>query len=430
MEQAHHTILLEESALYHTLQYLDKLNPLRLLNKGFTEKLEGFREWKAQQRKAIIMGSGMPTADGECSDMVEAYIAARELIVNSRVNKKNLSDLLSQESYKLAAPFKPQILSIKKSLVIKSSKQDHSQQTMAKTSVFDIPVQFWRSGITSFYFKDYPHTKITFAEFGKNRENYEFVKEFNRLNSYQPYYVLKNERTGDLFQVNKGFVMGVQDDDEVEQEGNKFQFLAESEEFSAKDIDFTDPTALLKRQKAILEAIHKHQNTEQFDPLRVLQHGIQHWVLILCHGGKFFLQVFQGSKSLFSKSDSKYVMRKKQGGRQMNKDKTAKIMSSVGSQMRRENERLLQEHIDEYMEEAKGYIEKADVIFLHAPGMNKTIFISQSKPLGAHMHKVRAIEFKSKKANYQEAVELIKKITEVKLYFNADYVSPVEAEGL
>ena len=53
-------------------------------------------------------------------------------------------------------------------------------------------------------------------------------------------------------------------------------------------------------------------------------------------------------------------------------------MSSVGSEMRRNNEKILQEHILEYMEEAKQYIEEADVIFLHAPGLNKMIFLSES----------------------------------------------------
>ena len=86
--------------------------------------------------------------------------------------------------------------------------------------------------------------------------------------------------------------------------------------------------------------------------------------------------------------------------------------------MRRQNERLLQEHIDEYMEEAQPFIQKADVIFLHAPGINKTLFLSEAMPLAGYHHKVRSIEFKSKKANAQEATELIKKITEVKYIFN------------
>jgi hypothetical protein len=67
------------------------------------------------------------------------------------------------------------------------------------------------------------------------------------------------------------------------------------------------------------------------------------------------------------------------------------------------------------MEEARPYIEKADVIFLHAPGINKTIFLSEAMPLAGHHHKVRSIEFKSKKANAQEASELVRKITEVKM---------------
>ena len=48
--------------------------------------------------------------------------------------------------------------------------------------------------------------------------------------------------------MNKGFVVGTTDDDQEEEDsGNKYSFLAESDEFSAKDIDFTDPTALMKR---------------------------------------------------------------------------------------------------------------------------------------------------------------------------------------
>ena len=57
------------------------------------------------------------------------------------------------------------------------------------------------------------------------------------------------------------------------------------------------------------------------------------------------------------------------------------------------------------------------MIFLHAPGLNKTLFLSENKPLQDVGYKVKAIEFKSKKANYSEAVELVKKITEVKIYF-------------
>lgn len=68
------------------------------------------------------------------------------------------------------------------------------------------------------------------------------------------------------------------------------------------------------------------------------------------------------------------------------------------------------------MDAAKQYIEQADVIFLHAPGLNKTLFLSESRPLQDCAHKVKSIEYKSKKANYAEASDLFTKITEVKIY--------------
>lgn len=156
--------------------------------------------------------------------------------------------------------------------------------------------------------------------------------------------------------------------------------------------------------------------------------GLQTWVVILCHGGQFVLTVYEGSKLIHKKSEKKYVMRSKQGGRQANKDRTSNVMTSVGSQMRRENEKMLNENITEYMEEARPFIEKADVVFLHAPGMNKNLFLSQSKPLAGCHHKVRSILFKSKKANYTEAVDLMKKITEVKIHFNTAYPAPKKEE--
>ena len=67
------------------------------------------------------------------------------------------------------------------------------------------------------------------------------------------------------------------------------------------------------------------------------------------------------------------------------------------------------------MNEADEYIKQADVIFLHAPGFNKQIFLAESAPLGEQHHKVKSILFPNKKANYSEAVELVKKLTEVKI---------------
>jgi hypothetical protein len=61
----------------------------------------------------------------------------------------------------------------------------------------------------------------------------------------------------------------------------------------------------------------------------------------------------------------------------MNADKS-KTIQSMGSQMRRENEKLLQESIDAMLEEAEEAIEKSSVIFMHAPGLNKSMLLSSN----------------------------------------------------
>ena len=61
--------------------------------------------------------------------------------------------------------------------------------------------------------------------------------------------------------------------------------------------------------------------------------------------------------------------------------------------MRRENERLLQDHIDEFMEEAAELLKQSKVIYLHAPGMNKLTFTAKSGPLHKYAHKVKSVHF-------------------------------------
>jgi len=52
---------------------------------------------------------------------------------------------------------------------------------------------------------------------------------------------------------------------------------------------------------------------------------------------------------------------------------------------------------------------------LYAPGFNKQLFLAESAPLAEQQHKIKSILFPNKKANYSEAVELVKKLTEVKI---------------
>ena len=63
--------------------------------------------------------------------------------------------------------------------------------------------------------------QLSFKEFALNKANHIFLQEFNRLNEYQPHINIFNSVTKDIFTVNKGFIYGLFDQDEEEEE-NKF----------------------------------------------------------------------------------------------------------------------------------------------------------------------------------------------------------------
>lgn len=62
-----------------------------------------------------------------------------------------------------------------------------------------------------------------------------------------------------------------QQDDSDDQ--SKYAFLASDESLNADGIDFSDPVALLRRQRMILEQIEEHKVSQKsnFDPLKLLR---------------------------------------------------------------------------------------------------------------------------------------------------------------
>ena len=64
---------------------------------------------------------------------------------------------------------------------------------------------------------------------------------------------------------------------------------------------------------------------------------LQKITILLVHGGYFAVGVFDKNKCIFHKSDHKYVVRKKAGGRQISKDSNSgSQIQSMGSQIRRD----------------------------------------------------------------------------------------------
>ena len=88
------------------------------------------------------------------------------------------------------------------------------------------------------------------------------------------------------------------------------------------------------------------------------------FAMLLFHGGDFSFAVFEDFKEVLHGSDHKYIIRKKGGGKQSTKD-GQKSIKSVGSQIRRENEKMLSDHIDAMIADNSVLLQSCDLIFVY-----------------------------------------------------------------
>ena len=142
--------------------------------------------------------------------------------------------------------------------------------------------------------------------------------------------------------------------------------------------------------------------------------------ILLCHGGSFSLAIFdEKDKCIFRKSDKRYVVRKKQGGRQLQKDKVSgKKIKSVGSGIRRANEEKHQHAIHEIVKECADLLNECAVIAAHAPGINKQILVGKGQAFHPYLDKMRQIAINTKKANFTEVEKVHGLIGKVYYVFN------------
>eukprot|EP00033_Pygsuia_biforma_P003965 GCRY01004343.1.p1 GENE.GCRY01004343.1~~GCRY01004343.1.p1 ORF type:complete len:613 (+),score=74.34 GCRY01004343.1:76-1914(+) len=105
-------------------------------------------------------------------------------------------------------------------------------------------------------------------------------------------------------------------------------------------------------------------------------------VVLLNRGGRFAGIVYKNGKITRHKTFHRYVIRAKSGVRQSVRDEVGGKPKSAGSSMRRYNEAGLIEDITGLIRSWKDDVDKADLIFLSAPGhINKIPFFTGSSPL-------------------------------------------------
>ncbi|CAJ1012435.1 putative bacteroidetes VLRF1 release factor [Leishmania naiffi] len=92
------------------------------------------------------------------------------------------------------------------------------------------------------------------------------------------------------------------------------------------------------------------------------------WVILLCHGGYFAGGVFAGGTCVAHKAFQRYVVRKKQGGKQSSNAKDAGSYNSVGSQIRAAQEVKWRVDVRDILVDWTPYIQAASFILYAAPG--------------------------------------------------------------
>ena len=94
------------------------------------------------------------------------------------------------------------------------------------------------------------------------------------------------------------------------------------------------------------------------------------WAILIVHGGKFAGAVYHGNKMILHKTLRRYVVRKKQGKRQVNHLSTSGVKAgSAGGFKRSQNEKKLLEEIREILSLWIDELSvKCDKIFIHTPG--------------------------------------------------------------
>jgi len=220
---------------------------------------------------------------------------------------------------------------------------------------------------------------------------------------------------GHVLKIAKQWVMPTNAYDIEDEEAKEKYKVFFNEAKDLDKIDFNNQAMLSNRHKELLEkAVTKKKEIQIFELIKRL--GL--WIILMCEGGSFSIVIFNGTKLVAHKSDKKYLIRKMSGKRQANKDKRKRVMTSRGSQIRRELEKIHQANVANIMEEYKQYLADSQVIFLHAPGINRSFFLTEGMPLKPYMGKIKPIILHTKKANFENIIDVFEKLTDASLIFS------------
>lgn len=286
--------------------------------------------------------------------------------------------------------------------------------TILKMNVFDLSYEF-------FSMKFWKILDISGKELQMMLKEEKFIKEQNNM-----FFVNPNNQIMFINRtlIDDSLAFSLKHDKYFDsKEGSKYEKLYTDNELTTNSYDFTNIQSMLERQKKIMSSFENFDKKVEGFSKQNFEHQLQNLnkikkiCVVLCNGGNFSIGIFDRTgKCILHKSDHKYVTRKKAGQRQMVKDKhSGSGIKSIGSQIRRENEKLHQMNVDNILEDNLKEIEACDLVLLQAPGMNKLMLIDENKPLFLVRNKLRSMCLTAKKATYTEVERIFKAISKIYL---------------
>ncbi|CBH14443.1 hypothetical protein, conserved [Trypanosoma brucei gambiense DAL972] len=107
------------------------------------------------------------------------------------------------------------------------------------------------------------------------------------------------------------------------------------------------------------------------------------WVILMCHGGYFAGGVFIEGEPVAHKAFQRYVVRKKQGGKQSSNEKEGGSYGSIGSQIRRAQEIRWRVEVRDILMRWRNYINAAALVLYVAPGPKNRAVLTDFSTLPA-----------------------------------------------
>lgn len=273
--------------------------------------------------------------------------------------------------------------------------------------------------------------KINFLKQMKNLDTlssleYEIVEDINKvslkfdlpkkLKDKNKYWCFKNRRTGlHIILLRNWF------DDKLKPYRNKgkentIEMDKIIQMINNQTKNLRGPNSYLQRHRLLQKEIQRQKASINSKDTPETLFTDKKVAVLLFQGGDFSLAAFENSKEIFHKSEHKYIVRKKAGGKQSNKDKTKKI-KSVGSSIRRENERKLLKRIAESIENQKEVLNNCEKIFVNAPGGNINYIQECFGKSDVGREKIVSIDFQTKKAKYEEVKRCFDKLGTAFMFF-------------